>query len=390
MERYDCRMKAVLLALCLVVAGCAHRPVGPVPETLFSDHLFAPPAEPVRVQDVFALSDEMRRYVEAEMAEPLRIKGMHRGLLDALYSRHGLRLDYDAAVTRNASQAFEARSGNCLSLVIMTAAFAKALGLTVEYQSAFVEPVWSRAGGMHFLSGHVNLKLGGRSTGTGTRTLFDAGELMIVDFLPPGELRGMRTWPIGENTVVAMYMNNRAAESLARGRVDDAYWWARSAIGQDAEFLSAYNTLGVVYLRHGAWAQAERVLAHVLAHEPENPQALSNLALVLEKAGRADEAGQLQRKLAKIEPYPAFHFLDRGLAALRLGQLETARSLLAREVDRAPYDHESHFWLGVVNLRLGNLREARRNLTIALENSTTRGDRELYGAKLERIRSRAP
>jgi Tfp pilus assembly protein PilF len=200
----------------------------------------------------------------------------------------------------------------------------------------------------------------------------------------------MRTWPIGENTIVAMYMNNRAAESLARGRVDDAYWWARAAIGQDAEFLSAYNTLGVVYLRHRAWAQAERVLAQVLAHEPENPQALSNLALVLEKAGRADEAGEVQRKLARIEPYPAFHFLDRGLAALRLDQLETARSLLAREVDRAPYDHESHFWLGVVNLRLGNLREARRNLTIALENSTTRGDRELYGAKLERIRSRAP
>ena len=383
-------MNALLLALCLLLAGCAHRPAAVAPEALFSDHLFAPPLERISAQDVFALSDEMIRYVEAEMAEPLRIRGMHRGLIDALYSRHALRMEYDAAVTRNASQAFEARTGNCLSLVIMTAAFAKALGLTVEYQSAFVEPTWSRAGGMHFLSGHVNLRLGGRSTGTGTRTLFDAGELMIVDFLPPGELRGMRTWPINENTIVAMYMNNRAAESLARGQVDDAYWWARTAIVQDSEFLSAYNTLGVVYRRHGDWTQAERVLAHVLAHEPENPQALSNLALVLEKAGRAAEASPLERKLARIVPYPAFHFLVRGLAALRLGKLETARALLAREVDRAPYDHESHFWLGVVNLRLGNVREARRHLTIALENSTTRGDRELYGAKLERIRSRAP
>ena len=379
-------MRGWALALCMLLAGCAQQPVSEGYEGLFADHLFPPPAERISAADVFALSDEMRRYVQEEMVERLRIKGMHRGLLDALYTKHNLKLDYDAAITRNASQAFEARSGNCLSLVIMTAAFAKALGLSVEYQSAFVEPTWSRVGGMHFLSGHVNIKLGGRSVGTGTRTLFDAGEMMIVDFLPAGELRGLRTWPIGEHTVVAMYMNNRAAESLARGQADEAYWWARAAIVQDPEFLTAYNTLGVVYLRHGSWTQAERVLGRVLAHEPENTQALSNLTMVLEKLGRGDEATQLARKLAVIEPYPAFYFLDRGLAALRQGKPEVARALLAREVERSPYHHESHFWLGVANLRLGHVQEARRNLDLALENSTTLGDRELYRSKLERMR----
>ena len=383
-------MKAVLAALCLLLAGCVHRPPGVAPAALFSDHLFTPPAERISVEDIFALNEEMRRYLEGEMAEPLRIKGFHRGLLDALYSRHSLRLDYDAAVTRNAAQAFAARSGNCLSLVIMTAAFAKALGLTVEYQGAFVEPTWSRAGGMHFLSGHVNLKLGGRSTGTGTRTLFDAGELMIVDFLPAAELRGLRTWPIAERTVVAMYMNNRAAESLVRGQLDDAYWWARAAIAQDAEFLTAYNTLGVVYLRHGDLPQAERILGYVLEHEPANPQALSNLALLFDRLGRRAEAEGVQRRLAEVEPYPAFHFLDRGLAALRVGDLRSAKKLLAREVERSPYYHESHFWLGIVNLRLGNVAEARWHLKLALENSNTQDDRALYGAKLERIRARTP
>jgi hypothetical protein len=57
------------------------------------------------------------------------------------------------------------------------------------------------------------------------------------------------------------------------------------------------------------------------------------------------------------------------------------------EVDRDPYYHEFHFWLGVANLRLGNIAEARKHLTFAVEHSTMRGDRDLYAAKLERIRA---
>jgi len=375
-------------ALCMLLAACAHTPVEQPPAQLFSDHLFAAPSERISAEDVFALSDAMKRYLEAEMADPLRTKGLHRALIDALYSKNQLRLDYDAEMTRNASQAFEARSGNCLSLVIMTAALAKELGLSVEYHSAFVEPAWSRVGGMYFLSGHVNLTLGG--TSTGARTLYDAGELMTIDFLPAAELRGLRTWVIPEQTIVAMYMNNRAAESLAGDQLNDAYWWARAALGQDPAFLSAYNTLGVIYLRHGDWPQAERVLGYVLEREPGNAQALSNLALALEKQGRVAESGVLHRRLAWIEPYPAFHFFDRGLAAMRLGDFKTAKDLFAKEVDRDPYYHEFQFWLGVASLRLGNLAEARKHLSLAMENSTTREDRDLYAAKLERIRSHRP
>jgi tetratricopeptide (TPR) repeat protein len=274
-----------------------------------------------------------------------------------------------------------------LSLVIMTAAFAKALGLSVEYHSAFVEPSWSRVGGMYFLSGHVNLTLGGKWIGA--RAAYATGELLTIDFLPAQELRGLRTWVIPEQTILAMYMNNRAAEALARRQLNDAYWWGRAAIGQDPAFLSAYNTLGVIYLRHGDWPQAERVLGYILEREPANAQALSNLALALEKQGRLAESGVLYRRLAQIEPYPAFHFFERGLAAMRLGDFKTARDLFAKEVDRDPYYHEFQFWLGVANLRLGNIGEARKHLGLAVENSSTRSDRDLYAAKLEHLRSQS-
>ena len=127
------------LGLCIVLAACASVSPPPRPDHLFADELFAPPAQRIDANQVFALSDAMRDYA-ARMAPLLRQRGMQQGLVDALYKKGDLKLDYDAALTRNAAQAFDARAGNCLSLVIMTAAFAKHLGMPVRYQSVLIEP----------------------------------------------------------------------------------------------------------------------------------------------------------------------------------------------------------------------------------------------------------
>ena len=70
----------------------------------------------------------MRRYLAVDIADQIRIKGPQLGLVDALQKHTQLKLEYDAARTKNAAATFASRTGNCLSLVIMTAAFAKELG----------------------------------------------------------------------------------------------------------------------------------------------------------------------------------------------------------------------------------------------------------------------
>jgi tetratricopeptide (TPR) repeat protein len=372
------------LLLCFCLAACAEAPLAPASPQLFDDARFAAPAERIDAADVFALSDEMRRYIDNELADSLRSKGFERGLVEALYKRSQLKLEYDSKMTRNAAQAFAARSGNCLSLVIMTAAFAKALDVPVTYQSAYTDETWSRSGGLYFKSGHVNIQLG--------RRLIDRGNerettRLMIDFLPAGELQGLRTTPISEARVVAMFMNNRAAEALARNEVDAAYWWARAAMQQSPDFFGAYNTLGVVYLRHGDSAQADRVFARVLEREPGNAQALSNRAQALTRLGRAEEAQALQRRLAQIEPYPPYHFYDLGRAAMQRGEFKTARELFAREVDRASYNADFQYWLGLAEFRLGDLESARKHLALAMESSATRDERDLYAAKLAWLRS---
>jgi len=376
----------LLLSLCALLAACAApRQLAQRPEALFDDSLFAAPSEKVGADEIFRVSDAMRRYLQDPQIEAqLRRKGPQRGLLEALYTSGELKLDYDARTTRNAAQAFDARAGNCLSLVVMTAAFAKEMGVTVRYQSAYLEETVSRRSNLLLRSGHVNVTLGHRLADP----RFPVQETTMVDFLPPDEIRGLRTREIGEQTVVAMYMNNRAVEALVAGRIDDAYAWSREAVRQDPQFLGSLNTLGVVYLRRDALAQATKVFSHVLDRDAENLTALANLAGAYARQGRADDSLAIQLRLAKLEPQPPLHDFNLGLAAMKKQDYRTARDLFAREVARADDSAEFHFWLGMANYGLGDLESARRHVARALEASNGGQDRDLYSAKLEWIQAR--
>ena len=374
----------LLLLFSALLGACATTP--PVrQDDLFADGLFGPPTERVGAQEVFALSDAMRRFVKEEIAEQLRSSGPRRALMDAIYRDAQLRLEYDSAVTRNASEAFAARSGNCLSLVIMTAAFAKELGLRVRYQSAYLEETWNRQGNLLLRSGHVNIALEPR-IGDAYRNI--GASSATIDFLPPEEIKGMRVVEIDERTVVAMFMNNRAVEALVQGRNNDAYAWAREAMRHDPSFLGAHNTLGTIYLRVGALADASRVFDRVLVVHPENTHALANLAETMTRQGRLAESATLRDKLARIEAAAPFHYFRLGLAAMRRDEFREARDLFAKEAARAEYNAEVQYWLGVAHYKLGQHAAAARHLALAREYSTTRGDRDLYSSKLAWLKSR--
>ncbi|MEO5882282.1 MAG: hypothetical protein ABIQ06_07685 [Caldimonas sp.] len=372
------------IVLVVLLSACASAPP-PLPGPLLAPQLFAAPSEPVSTDHVLKVTDAMRHYLAVDIADQIRTKGPQAGLVDALYRRAQLKLEYDAATTKTASEAFDARSGNCLSLVLMTAALAHELQLSVRFQSAYLEEAWSRNGSLLFASGHVNITLG--------RRMLDAGSMRdmspwTIDFLPADEIRTLRVRDIDENTVLAMYANNRAAEALARGRLDDAYAWATEALRKDPAFLNSYNTLGVIYMRHNALAHAERVFAYVLEREPKNTRALANIAATYARLARPADAEAARTRLAAIEAVAPFHFFNLGLDAARQSDWHTARDFFAREVARADYYHEFHFWLGLADWQLGDVAQASKHLKLAMDNSTTRGQHDLYAAKLAWLQSR--
>jgi Flp pilus assembly protein TadD len=328
----------------------------------------------------------MKTYLHSPAFEAhLRNKGLERGLIEALYSKSDLKLEYDSSRTRTAAETYEARAGNCLSLVVMTAAFARELGMTVHFRSVMADETWSRDGGLYLVASHVNIALGHRRP---AGLLYDetSEHELVVDFLPPPEASRFYTRQLEEDDIVALYLNNRAAESLVQGKLDDAYWWARAAVATNPPNAIAFNTLGVVYQRHGDLAMAERAFRTALEREPESVVVMHNLGPLLAQTGRTAEAAEMARRLASIEPVPPFQYFDKGMVALKAGDYATARKLFEREVKRAPYYDEFHFWLAVTLLQLGDTQEAREQLALAIDTSTRSDTRQLYSAKLAHLK----
>ena len=245
------------------------------------------------------------------------------------------------------------------------------------------EDSWTRSGEIYFNNGHVNLKLG-RALREGA-TPYDRESYTVIDFQPPPEGKRIEGTAIGRHTVVAMFVNNRAAEALARGELDDAYWWARRAVESDPALLYPYNTLAVVYRRHGDADYAERTLQWALARDPESTMALSNLAQLLTAEHRDDEAKAVREKLARLQPVTPFYYFNLGKTAMGMGDYRNARVLFERELKRDPNYHEFHAWLAIADYYLGDMAGASEHLKKAMASSTTRADHALYAAKLDRL-----
>ena len=385
------------LALGLVLTGCASVGDGSAAARadtapLIHDELFPPSRDVIDPAQVMTMSPKMREFLRARLPNAgsgtlmTETRDMRHMLLDALYTRGELQLEYDAETTRTAAEAFDAKAGNCLSLAMMTAVFAREAGMPIMFRQIYDEEQWSRVGDLQVVSGHVNIALGRRKTDF--RVIGNDEPSLVVDFLPGAQIARQRAMPLEERTIVAMYFNNRAAELMAQAQLDRAYWYARAAWLHEPRLLAALNTLGVIYRRHGDTALAERAFRAVLAREPANVQAMANLAQALRLQGQLAEAEQLETRLAQIKPYPPFKFFDLGVAAMKAGEYAQARDLFAKEIARSAYYHEFHFWMALANVGLGKWDVVREELAKAEEYSVTQPQRRLYAAKLESLKAR--
>jgi tetratricopeptide (TPR) repeat protein len=88
-----------------------------------------------------------------------------------------------------------------------------------------------------------------------------------------------------------------------------------------------------------------------------------------------------------LDPNPPYYFFDLGRQAMQRGDYQTAKSLFAREVARADYNHEFHFWLALAYYDLGDTVRARRQILEAMERSPSRSEHTRYEAKLAWLKS---
>lgn len=349
--------KALLLALGLLLAGCAGAPKAP-PQLPWPDAAFDHDAALVTVSrdELFRLDPALERELPSmrQAAASQRLKH----LLALIFGPDGHAFAYAAGHSTTASETWRQRRGDCLSLTVLTYAAARAMGMPAQMQDVPVPVLYERRGTLELRNEHVNVLFPGAQReppGLG------AARDVIVDFEP--ELASSRRGkPLAEEQVLARYYNNMAAEHLAAGSERAAYAYFKAAVQADPSYAASYGNLAVLYRRRGLDSAAEQLLRHALtlADPPDVP--LHTLHQLLADQGREAEAAHFAKLLQAVRERDPDYWTGLGQSLLNEGQPRAAIAALEQARSMSAGFQEVHRFLAIAYWRVGEKAKADAEL----------------------------
>ncbi|MBN4053589.1 tetratricopeptide repeat protein [Haliea sp. AH-315-K21] len=284
------------------------------------------------------------------------------------------------ADTLIASQSLALKSGNCLSLAILTSALAKTVDLEIDYQLMDDVPVYELNGTIVTKGLHIRTILydPGFAGEPGVDYLFKPG--IKIDYFPTGRSRFIAN--LDENDYLAMYYQNIAAAAIANNDSNIAYWYAMESLKFVPDNSNAINMLAIINRRVDNLEIAEQLYLYGIELAGEKLTLLKNYRILLSSSGRTEEAEHLQREIDSMQDSSPFEWFQLARNAYDEGDLSGAIRYYQRALDLAPYLHEAHLAIAQINYELGNLGRAENALENAIANVNKVSTRNLYQAKL--------
>ena len=374
-----CSSSILLLA---GLAACASLPTpiersSPVP-LYFDDERFTGSPIEASAYQVMEPSPEMRAFVAEVLRRRAKAFGPVKALIATLNDAALFGFRYEADITGSASETFATRTGNCLSLALMTASLAELMGLEVEFQSVKVpEAELSTEGTPDLLRtvGHVNLRVAERSASR-------FRNWTTIDFLVPDNAMQFRAIPIERDRVVSLYFNNKAIDAFVQADLNRAYWWTRASIDADPTSSVALNSLGAIWTKLGQLALAKAALEKAAKLDPSNRNAEFNLLANAVLDQKHSVAGVL---LTSKSGEIASSVKSRVVALIKSGQWARAEDTL-NSPEATKLGSPDRAWLqALVALAQGQRDRAAQTLKSAASQSPDPKDAAYLRAKLARF-----
>lgn len=379
-----------LWLILLFLLGCSATPADKSVENVeqyFFDEHFEPVSNLPPASSLLLLPDSAKKEISQQFRHDTALSGhnmlAHEWLARYIDAENG-GFEYRDNDTRTAAETYNDRAGNCMSLVLLTAALADELGVDVEFQDIEVPPVWDKQGNFYLINGHVNLRL---LPGIARDTVFVSKKAIQVDFLPERAVRGFQKIKVNKQTVLAMYYNNVAAESLVAGDYDRAYGLLKLGIEQAPDYVPGLNTLAVLYRYKGLDEQAEQLYKLALEVSANNINALYNYAILLSSQDRLDEWAEVHKVLELERIGNPYYYYDMAQQAYFDREYQDALIWYKRAVDKADYRHEFYFGLSRAYWATGDERRAQKNMQKALSLTRDENSKVRYQAKLHAMKS---
>jgi len=357
-----------ILTLCAVVQGCKNTEKNSNNEQLVyiaNDMLFDGKEVVVRsVDDIFSLTPEQEQAFLAYF-QKWRSEGRESNYIVFQYlSRIAGNFSFFGE-TYTAREALASRSGNCLSLAILTTALARLVDLNVGYRMVHTAPVFEKHQNIVLSSAHVQTIIydEGFVEQPGELYIFKPG--LVIDYFPSAS--NISGKYIDENEFLAMYYQNTSATALLNNELDTAFWNIKRAIMLDMDSENSQNTLAVIHRRAGDSKTAEKIYQQLIEKQRESVSILENYELLLRLNGRYDEARALEERVTKLDDPNPYNWLEAAYIAKREGNEGKAILYFNKVIQKAPYVTEAYRQLSAIYRHQGKTRLAKSTLKASLK-----------------------
>ena len=379
-----------ILLLTSVILGCNSTPqhnagrLATNPSSLLNSNAF-PKADTLTIEskkEIFALSDEMKSVVRNQFISERSKHRKAMKLIRHIFDSGNVGLAYQSNANLTASQAYQSKTANCMSLTIMAYSLAKEAGLNIVFQDVDVPEYWVRNGQYNLLTGHVNLLIPGVRSSEPNVSVVWGGSNIEIDFDPFIKKKKFPKKQIDINTVVAMFYNNKGAQALIAKRYDAAYRYFSEAVKIAPLYAAGWGNLGILYRFTHQNELAEQTYRHAISLDGRSLNTLTNLSILLMAEQRFDEARRIDSDILKQRiKNPYYHAL---LAdeAFYAGNFESAIRHYQRAIKIDDDIHEFHYGLAKIYNALGHKDSARIAMKKAIRVNRFPDIERQYLAKL--------
>lgn len=378
-------LAASTLGCCMAVHGAtapalaAPRIADPTPVT--TTEPLAVPADivPISVpspQQIIVIPPELRAQLRQNVINKSYSRERRMKLLvDYIFSKQGLGLEYDSSVTRTIEQTFRDRKGNCMSFTLLFVTLAREAGVSAYVQEVGQALSWYQEENTLYNAGHVNV---------GVQLGMDQGTIDLdrnILLARGGPKR------ISDKRALAHFYNNRGSELMQDGYIVAAKAHFDAALAQDPGFAPAWNNLGVLRMRNHQPGLAERDYLAALQRDRSYAPALSNMVNLYRFTGDEAKVDAYMHRLRRAQlGDPFYQFLQADQAEKR-GDYAVAATHYRRAIRLYDKVHQFHFGLARVYFLSGDMERARRELSRALALSSEDAVmRNRYQAKMDSLR----
>jgi Flp pilus assembly protein TadD len=139
-----------------------------------------------------------------------------------------------------------------------------------------------------------------------------------------------------------------ARGNIEQGKYRTAEKQYQRILAKDPENLDALSNLGVVYFRTGKIRTAESTLKKALSFAPDDDFVLTTLGIVHYRQSKFDEALKELRKAIELNPNSATAHNYLGITASQKGRQQEAENEMLQAVSKDPNYADAHFNLAVI------------------------------------------